>query len=619
MTHADRPSSEKSPRSGSRLFLFVGLGAVFLVAAYGSVAYAVSGHGSVPPRVSVLGVEVGGLTREAAVSRLTASLSSLPAQSISLTVGDKAVAVAPADAGLSFDVPATVDSLIGFTLDPSVVFARLFGSSSVSPVVAVNEKALTRAVESIAIDIDAPAVEPVVSYKRLTPTVTPGAAGSVVDREAIAAALRSAFPTSFVVSTPIALKTVTPQVSDEAAALVAKGDALRAVAAPIQVAASGTLGSGVATLSPSEIAAALSWRASGERLAPSFDEKALRAGVSSEVAAIEQPGRSATFEIVNDKPVLVPSVTGIGVSGKDLAAAITPVLLSDQRNVSVVLGVIEPELATADLANLGIVEKISSFRQKFPFAPYRKINIGKAAEYIDGTVVMPGGVYSHNDTLGERTEENGYVKGFVIGRGGIFKEELGGGVSATATAVWTAAFFAGMEPVQVRAHSIWIPRYQPGLEATVSWGNFDMKFKNPATTGVFITARATGTSITVDMWGTKQYDEIQAISGEKREVRPFETVTSTADDCLEQDGQVGFKIAVDRVFFKGGVEVKRETFNTTYRPSPNVICPLKPTASPSPSVTRKPTVSPRPSSPKPSATSISATPTAPVSVTTTTR
>ena len=591
MSHA-----EPAARRSRKPFIIAG-GALVLVGLYGGVAYAVSGNGAVPPRISVLGVQIGGLSREAAVDRLEASLSSLPAQSISLTVGDKPVAVAPADAGLKIDAGATVDRLIGFTLDPAVVFGRVFGASTADPVVRVDEKALARAVESIALDIDAPAQEPVVSYKKLTPTVTPGAAGSIVDRQAVAAALRSAFPATFVVRTPVPLKTVTPVVSDDAAAGIAKGDAVRAVAAPIQVAAAGSLGSGVGTLTPSEIAAALSWRASGDRLAPSFDEKALRAGISAEFAAIEQPGRSATFQIVDDKPVLVPSVTGIGVSGKDLAAAITPVLLSDQRNVSVTLGVIEPERSTAEIANLGIVERISSFRQKFPYAPYRKINIGKAAEYINGTFVMPGGVYSHNNTLGERTEENGYVKGFVIGRGGIFKEELGGGVSATATATWTAAFYAGMEPVQVRAHSIWISRYRPGLEATVSWGNFDMKFRNPAKTGVFITARATGTSITVEMWGTKQYDDIEAISGEKQDIRPFETISSTAEDCLEQDGQIGFKIAVDRVFYKDALEVKRETFNTTYRPSPHVLCPLKPSASPS--ATKRPTpsetVTPRPS------------------------
>ncbi len=69
--------------------------------------------------------------------------------------------------------------------------------------------------------------------------------------------------------------------------------------------------------------------------------------------------------------------------------------------------------------------------------------------------------------------------GTIIGPGGVFEEALGGGVSAATTAVWTAAFFAGMERVSTRAHSVYISRYQLGLEATVAW---ESSICNSATT-----------------------------------------------------------------------------------------------------------------------------------------
>ena len=37
----------------------------------------------------------------------------------------------------------------------------------------------------------------------------------------------------------------------------------------------------------------------------------------------------------------------------------------------------------------------------------------------------------------------------------------------------------------------------------------------------------------------------------------------------------GFDIDVDRVFYKGGAEVKRETITTKYRPAPKVVCKKK--------------------------------------------
>ena len=199
-------------------------------------------------------------------------------------------------------------------------------------------------------------------------------------------------------------------------------------------------------------------------------------------------------------------------------------------------------------------------------------NIGQAARYVDGTVLMPGEVFSMNDTIKERTPENGYTEGFVIGPGGVFREDLGGGVSTATTAVWTAAYFAGMEAVQVQAHSIYIPRYAPGLEATVAWGVFDMKLKNSSPNAVLITARTTNTSVTVEFWGTRQFDKVKAVFGPKRDVVPYATVADTSASCLGQEGSSGFTIDVERRFISEREVVRSETTTTTYRPAPRVIC-----------------------------------------------
>ena len=82
-------------------------------------------------------------------------------------------------------------------------------------------------------------------------------------------------------------------------------------------------------------------------------------------------------------------------------------------------------------------------------------------ELIDGTVLKPGETFSLNDTVGERTAENGFVKGFII-ENGIFKEDYGGGVSQSATTTFNAAFFAGLEDVEHKPHSFYIDRYPVG-------------------------------------------------------------------------------------------------------------------------------------------------------------
>ena len=228
--------------------------------------------------------------------------------------------------------------------------------------------------------------------------------------------------------------------------------------------------------------------------------------------------------IRNGKPKVVKSKVGTGVSDEELATAVEGVLdlPAAERTVTVAVGAREPTLTTEQAKALGVKERLSTFTQNFPYAAYRVQNIGEAARRVNGTLLMPGETFSLNDTIKERTEENGYTEGFVVGEGGVFDEALGGGVSAAATTVWTGAFFAGMERVQTIAHSIYISRYQPGLEATVAWGIFDMKFRNDTPNAVFITAGTTNSSMTVSFWGTKEYDEIAAEFGERTNIVPFD-------------------------------------------------------------------------------------------------
>ena len=199
-------------------------------------------------------------------------------------------------------------------------------------------------------------------------------------------------------------------------------------------------------------------------------------------------------------------------------------------------------------------------------------NLAVASDYINGTLLLPGDVFSMNKTTENRDPVGGYMEGWVIGPGGIFRKALGGGLSAATTTVWSAAFYAGLEPVEVQAHSVYISRYVPGLEATVAWDGFDMKFRNDTPYGVFITAESDETSMTVRMYSTRMYTKIDAEVGERYGTTNNSTIYNESSTCSSQAGGPGFTIDVDRVFYEGDEEVRRETFTTTYRPAPRVIC-----------------------------------------------
>lgn len=521
---------------------------------------------------TVQGVAIGGLSVPEATEKLDATLGRRAERNLRVRALEQVFVVSPPEAGLVFDADATVAQASGREWNPLRMLRDLTSERQIEPVIEVDRIALSEQVASMADSVAEQPVEPVLTMEGRTPVLIAGTPGRTIDEAATATLMEDAFlqPRKPIDAPIVEVPTqITPAQAAEAEAY-----AIRAVSAPVTVDASGTL----ATIPATAIADALSFTKEGNTWQPQLDGAILHASIRKQLSDVETPGRDATFRIKNGKPVVVKSKVGRGVEDGELASQVLTVLGNQpsQRSVNVSVGVREPSLTTADAEALGVKEKISSFTQTFPYAAYRVQNIGQAAKYVNGTLLLPGQTFSMNDTIKERTVANGYTVGYIIGSGGVFDEALGGGVSAATTAVWTGAFFAGMDRTSTRAHSIYISRYQPGLEATVAWGVFDMQFTNNTPYGVFITTSMTNTSMTVNFWSTKVYDKITAEFGARKNIRPFQTIYDKSDKCSGQGGMDGFTIDVARVFYQGGKEVKREVISTNYRPSPKVICGKKP-------------------------------------------
>ena len=233
----------------------------------------------------------------------------------------------------------------------------------------------------------------------------------------------------------------------------------------------------------------------------------------------------------------------------------------------------EADFTTRDARDLGIKEKVSEFTTYFPYAEYRNINIGRAAELVDGTVLKPGETFSLNGVVGERTGENGFTTGFVISNG-IFKEDLGGGVSQMATTTFNAMFFAGLEghraqaalllhrplPGGPRGHGGLADRSTCGSRTTPSYGVLIDAWVTPSTP-------SSQGSVTVRMYSTKVWDITSSTSERYAYVGPG-TRTLDTPDCYPNTGFSGFQIDVTRIFKQA-----RRVRGRPHREVPHVVHP----------------------------------------------
>jgi vancomycin resistance protein YoaR len=487
--------------------------------------------------------------------------------------------VTPEQIGLELDLPATVNGIRKnvFTFLKSSVF-----SSEIKPTINLDENTFKTALAKVITANTKDPINATLATQGGKVVTTEAVSGTEIDWEKTKKSLRESWLYEGR-KAEVVIAYIPPAVSNEDVNKVRSNLADLAVAAPITL----KIGARSVEISPEIIGTALKFIPNKEKLESKFDENVIISEISRQIPNIQTTASDAKFDFIGDKVVVVPAQEGIKFNPGQLDAALSPVFRQkDNRVVNLDSAVIKPLISTESLDALGIKEQLSTFRQDFDYLPYRETNVGQAARYMDGKILKPGEIYSMNETIKERTTKNGYVKGIYIGEGGRFDFGLGGGVSIITSATWTAAFYAGLERIEQRAHSVHIARYTPGLEATVSWPKLDLKFRNNTKNNILIKAIPARDGITISMYGTKEYDRITAKFGEPYNLNnKIDTVNSYDPNCLAQDPAPGFKIVVTRQFWKNNSIVQSENLTTSYKPSDHVIClkegEVAPSASPS--------------------------------------
>lgn len=497
--------------------------------------------------------------------KITNELRALAKKPISVAVGDRRESLDPAQSGLKLDVEATVGAAVAAGADLATVTA-----TQVPPVVVVDKKKLSRAVAGVAEELDRPVRDGGIRFDGAKAVAVDPREGQTIDTVKAAEVIRAGYLTA---TGPIQLpvKTVDPKVPAAEVARMLTAYAQPAVASPVTL----VVGPGQSVVvSPENIADHLTFAAPDARtLQARLDIEALLDDVDTG-GLLRGPLRNATWKFVGTRAVLVPSRAGRSVDVPDLQRRLLDLLPQPgARTLPVaLLENVQPTFHTSTARAMGIVERLSTFTQAYPYAAYRVHNISRAARYVDGTVLAPGQMFSLNEAVRPRTEANGYVEGIVINRG-RFDTSVGGGVSAFATAMWDAAFYAGLERVEQRAHTLYISRYKAGLEATITGTEVDLVFRNDSPHSVLIKASAGNTGVTVSMWGTKRFD-IEAQTGPRYKVVKAIPVYDTAAACKPQQPVDGFVIDVTRVFRPkgGGAVLKAEKLTSYYDPTNKIVC-----------------------------------------------
>ncbi len=207
----------------------------------------------------------------------------------------------------------------------------------------------------------------------------------------------------------------------------------------------------------------------------------------------------------------------------------------------------------------------------------RSYNIRKAAESINGTVLLPGDEFSYNRVVGPRTLKEGFRRAPVIIKGELVPGD-GGGVCQVSTTVYMAALQAGLRIVQRSHHAFPIHYAPPGMDATVVYGAIDLRFRNDTLSPIALVAEAKGGRMSVRVLGSSIHKRQVAIQRVVHAVLPAPVKTFPTNKLpagitrVADKGQRGWRVSVYRVITEPGKPPVREKVTTDYyRPQARVV------------------------------------------------
>ena len=550
---------------------------VGLIALLVGLAFAGSRH-ELASGTRVAGVEVGGLTQRQAVERLEQRFADVADDPVTFVEGETSFSLAANQLAVEPNWRAAVAaaSRAGSGFGPLRGFRRLhtrFFGAEVLPPVAVSNAALEFALDKIAAEVDQAPESAALARRGLRIETVPERLGRWLERAAAAELVVRALGSLDRSVGPTALPVMT---------------ATPAVTAPMLAPA--TRRAHVALSAPVFLQGAeRRWRLSRWRLAELLSlpsDGATRLAIAGPLAdkyfrtLAGRVGREpvdAHFAVSGETVQVVPSRAGLELDVPSTARSLLRAATSPTNRVArLAVERAVPERTTPEALAMGIDGRMSTYKTYNAGTYDRITNLRLGVQALDDTLVAPGGTFSLNEAIGERTAERGFRLAPVI-IGTEYAEEIGGGTSQVATTVFNAAWESGVKITERNPHALYISRYPLGRDATVYWPSLDLKFVNDTKHWILVKGFAEPDGIRVSIYGGEQRrvessPGTKSITGPVRVEKVKDPTLPKGKTVVEEEGTPPSRTSVTRTIYgEDGKLLRTETWTTSYRSEARIV------------------------------------------------
>ncbi len=544
------------------------------------------------PNISILGVNIGGLSKDEATQALVDYLRPFRETPIVLTFEGRNWNVSGAELGMDVSYAASIDQ--AFTVGRSrdmltnieTIWQVMKNGLEIPVTIVVDERKTQANVARLVPVIDRPASDPKVVLEGTAMHFVGGSVGRIMLVDETVARIREVLPL-MAKQQPVTVATRELPMNITQAAKDAAQQRLNAlVGQPLVV----HVGTHEYTWTSEELARMVEYVQADAQGAPKGYTFTLNPYmIERRIEKIaEETQTKPIYPRVNwDNGTLTITKTGVAgwrLNKQESRDLITSNIDNGVRTVTLVPRYVPIPVDATNLNTLGIVDLVSEGKSDFSgSAAYRVTNIQAGLKVLDGVLIPPGDEFSFNETIGAIDETQGFVEGYAIVQQRT-QLEFGGGICQDSTTMFRAAFWAGLPITERWGHSFyisWYDKYGPtGMDSTIFTGGPDLKFLNDTGHWLLIqTASNAKTGVaSIKFYGTPTGRKVEMIQNIYNRISaPAEPVLVTDKDqpagAVKQSDRArdGITIDIARTIIDPDGKVRApEIFRTRFKPWPNI-------------------------------------------------
>lgn len=587
------------PGPGPLTLILVALLGVLLIVMAAFVFYQMTYADRIYPGVQVDGVDLGGYTRAEARAVMAQHVEKYTDATITFRYGDLTWRPTLAEAGATIDPTALANIAYSMGRTGSPVqrlrqqWNLFFEAQSADlPKLGFDPGSRRAYIGELTKAIDRPAIPSRVEIKPdLRTVVTPSQVGHELQVDQALELLGGTVEDVVGQTYDLPVREEQPTVREADLQPVA-ARVERMIAAPLTLEAGGQ-----------------AWTLSREQIADLLDVSPTLRGETDPTKAIVvdpaglQPTLDAIAKEIEVKPVnaqlewkdnraqiRVSGKTGHALEMEKARDLIQERLPAEERTVALPVAVVEPAVSAKTLPTLGLNEVVKRTQTSFAGSiPPRAHNVRLAAQRLNNALVMPGEVFSFNDTIGPMTLDAGWQVGYGITAVGDGEHKtvpsVAGGICQVATTLFQAVFWSGYQIEERYYHLYWIESYgKPpdglvGLDATVDAPDIDFQWKNTTDKPILIHSGTDGDNVFFELISTRPNWSVSVEPPKYTNVKKADPKVVEQQDPTLPAGQKtwvehamdGFDVEIVRRVQAGNEEPRKLTLTSRYKPANNVV------------------------------------------------